>query len=812
RAFSEMDVREHWRCFSGDMSVNEVFASDFSNWETRELNAKGNIAWDKGKKVLWLAQKLIVPFYLQGYALEGLCLRLALVWWADSAQIYINGYLVGEGDLFDFSQRVLLTDSVIPGVEFTVALRLVSPGHDNGALVSSKCVYEAVGNNIYPGFIANELAIVQRYCEAFAPDELDVIAGLVKEVAEVINLLGAVDAEEDKREEFNKSLSNLQSNLKSKIQNLKSKIQLVGHAHLDMAWLWRVSETWEAAKNTFASVLKLQEDFPELIFCHSTPALYAWVEENCPDLFAQIKKAVKNNLWEIIGAFWVEPELNIISGESIVRQLLYGQRYVKEKFGEFSTVAWLPDSFGFCWTLPQFMVSAGVEYFVTQKLIWNDTTKFPHGAFWWRSPDGSEIFSLMSAPIGEGIDPVKMVEYAIAWEKQTGLKNYLWLPGVGDHGGGPTRDMLEIARRWESSSVCPDFEFTTVEKYLREIKDEGWGDKGMGRQGDKKTIQNPKSKIQNWNDELYLEFHRGCYTTHGDQKLYNRRGENLLYEAELFASLATICCGVDYPKAEIEAAWKKLLFNQFHDILPGSSIAEVYEDAEPEWQQMQNIATQILQQSLKTLTSQINLPHPPKPDIPVVVFNSLNWQRSEVVSVLPRQTNNQQWQVYDNSGNQITSQIDADSNLLFLAKDIPAIGYCLYWLSPHQEPQENQSKTIALQFILDNEFLRVVVDQETGDLSSVFDKLNNREILSGNGNQLQAFKDEGQYWDAWNIDPNYAENILPPLKLKSIEWIEQGILQQRLRVVRQLGESEFIQDYILQVNSQILKIHTKVNW
>jgi alpha-mannosidase len=870
RAFSEMDVREHWRCFLGDMSVASVFLSDFSDWETRELNAKGHIAWEKGKKVLWLAQKLIVPPDLQGYPLEGLCLRLALVWWADSAQVYINGSLVGEGDLFDVSQRVLLTESVIPGVEFTVALRLVSPGHDNGALVGSKCVYEAVGNsnsNIDPGFVASELAIVQRYCEAFAPDELDVVAGLVKEVVEEINRRVAEGAEQEKkREEFNKSLANLQNHLKSIIHNPKetyplsksktkasvvkvqnsqetyplpketyplpkskikasvAKIFLVGHAHLDMAWLWRVSETWEAAKNTFASVLKLQEDFPELIFCHSTPALYAWVEENCPDLFAQIKKAVKNQLWEVVGAFWVEPELNIISGESIVRQLLYGQLYVKEKFGEFSTVAWLPDSFGFCWTLPQFMVSAGVEYFVTEKLIWNDTTDFPYGAFWWRSPDGSEIFSLMSAPIGQGIDPVKMVEYAIAWEKQTGLQNYLWLPGVGDHGGGPTRDMLEIARRWESSPLCPEFEFTTVENYLEEIKQEG-----IRRWGDKETIQNPmpnpQSPIPNpqspmpnsqfpiWNDELYLEFHRGCYTTHGDQKLYNRRGENLLYEAELFASLATICCGVDYPKAEIEAAWKKLLFNQFHDILPGSSIEEVYQDAEPEWQEMQNTATQILQQSLETLASQIDLPQPPKPDsLPVVVFNSLNWQRSEVVSVcLPPQTNNRQWQVYDTSGNQITSQIDADANLLFLAKDVPAIGYCLYWLSTAQESQ-NQSETIALQFILDNEFLRVVVDEETGDLSSVFDKLNNREILSGNGNQLQAFKDEGQYWDAWNIDPNYSEKKLPPLKLKSIEWVEQGILQQRLRVVRQLGESEFIQDYILQVNSQILKIHTKVNW
>ncbi|MDY6901655.1 MAG: hypothetical protein SWZ49_26785 [Cyanobacteriota bacterium] len=232
RAFSEMDVRENWRCFSGDMSVAEVFASDFSNWETRKLNAKGHVAWEKGKKVLWLAQKLVIPQDLQGYPLAGLCLRLALVWWADSAQIYINGSLVGQGDLFDFSQRVLLTESVNPGDEFTVALRLVSPGHDNGALVGSKCVYETFGNqenkknqenNLYPGFVASELAIVQRYCQAFAPDELDVVADLVKEVVEEINRRVAEDAEEEKRREkyifINKSLANLQNNLQSKIYN-----------------------------------------------------------------------------------------------------------------------------------------------------------------------------------------------------------------------------------------------------------------------------------------------------------------------------------------------------------------------------------------------------------------------------------------------------------------------------------------------------------------------------------------------------------------------------------------------------------------
>ncbi len=242
-----------------------------------------------------------------------------------------------------------------------------------------------------------------------------------------------------------------------------------------------MSETWNAAQQTFESALKLQADFPELIFCHSTPALYAWIEEHRPDLFAAIQEAVAAGSWEVVGGFWVEPELNLIAGESIVRQLLYGQRYMVAKFGKFSPVVWVPDTFGFCATLPQFFVNAGIEYFVTQKLRWNDTTKFDYDAFWWRSPDGSKVFSFMSAPIGESIDPVKMVDYALEWQSKTSITDALWLPGVGDHGGGPTRDMLEIAQRWQNSPIFPNFEFTTAEKYLHHIKDNSPPSTYLGR-------------------------------------------------------------------------------------------------------------------------------------------------------------------------------------------------------------------------------------------------------------------------------------------------------------------------------------------
>jgi alpha-mannosidase len=820
RSFCQVNISSTWQCLEADLSVADFNTSDFSNWSHAQLNSKEHIAWSGGQKVLWLVQKLVVPQDIQGYGLRGLSLRLSLVWWADFAQVYINGNLALEGDLFDCSPRVLLSSGVTPGEEFVVALRLVSPGHCDGALVKSLLIYESSDENSPdPGFVADELAVMQRYLESFESEKLAALAAVVAEIdwetfAQRVRRTYRQDAEDTEEDKggFENSLFALRGKL-LEVNHLcssamgcgsNSKISLLGHAHLDLAWLWRVSETWKAAQSTFESVLKLQDEFPELIFCHSSPVLYAWVEENRPDLFVAIQEAVKTGRWEVVGGFWVEPELNLIAGESIVRQLLYGQRYVLEKFGKLSTVVWVPDSFGFCATLPQFFANAGIEYFVTQKLRWNDTTQFNYGAFWWRSPDGSEVFSFMSALIGEGINPVKMASYACEWHTQTALAEALWLPGVGDHGGGPTRDMLETARRWQKSPVFPQLEFTTAENYLQQIK--------LSRQNDKKI--SPSSPFPTWNDELYLQFHRGCYTTHGDQKRWNRRCEGFLYQAELFAALATIGCEVRYPKAELEAAWKKVLFNQFHDILPGSSITEVYVDALPTWLEAEKVGYEILHHSLNAIASQINLPNPPQPNsLPVFVFNSLNWQRSEVVSVtLPSPaTANQEWQIYDSCGQKQPSQLTEASTLLFLANDIPPVGYRVFWLHPSSSPS-SPSSLPAKDWVLENEFLRVVVHHETGDLSSIFDKTYQREVLSGAGNQLQAFQDSGQYWDAWNIDPNYAQHPLPPTQLKSIEWLETGSVQNRVRVVRQLGESEFTQDYILPTHSPILKIATTVNW
>ncbi len=813
---------------------------------------------------MWLGQRFVVPQDLQGYPLAGLSLRLLLTWWAQSAQIFVNGQLVQEGDLFDSSARVLLSSSVVSGEEITVALRLVSPGHDIGALMRSQTVYEAAtDDHIDPGFVADELDVLQRYQQAFAPEQLDVLVAAVAKIDWEALSNG---------QRFEQSLSTLRQNLNSlggqqqpiSLPNHRC-IHMLGHAHLDLAWLWTVSETWKVAQRTFESVLALQQEFPDLTYCHSTPALYAWIEQHRPDLFAAIKQQVATGRWEIVGGMWVEPELNLIDGESIVRQVLYAQRYVQDKFGELTQVAWVPDSFGFCWQLPQILKQGGVEYFVTQKLHWNDTTKFPYGVFWWRSPDGTQILSLISPPNTEGVmdtNPLKMASYAIDWETQTNLAEVFWLPGVGDHGGGPTRDMLEVARRWQKSPFFPRLEFTTAHAYLQSLRSEGeqgreeeflnsWS--RMGQETSPFDIQEgqPFSKFPStskraspphplipspphpltypvWNDELYLEFHRGCYTTHADQKRWNRRCEGLLYQAELFASLATLTTGTVYPKVQLEQAWKKVLFNQFHDILPGTSIPEVFVEANLAWQEVEQVGLEILKESLNAIASQITLPSPPYSDAqPIIVFNPLNWQRSELVAVsLPTAATSQvvamsgvsaSWEIYDLSGEKIPSQLSESSTLLFLAKDIPSVGYRVFWLWRAQGAGGNsQSWNLSPQssedWVLENEVLRVVVDPDTGDLSRVFDKIHQRDVLSGLGNQLQAFQDQGQYWDAWNIDPNYAQYPLPPTQLQSIQWIETGVLRSRLRVVRQLGQSQFIQDYVLSTGSPILKIVTTVDW
>jgi alpha-mannosidase len=803
RQLSQSNILTDWRmCSEGGSRTGDI-----AGWDEAIPNDKGYVSWERGRKEIWLGQQLAMPTQLHGYPLVGLSCRLALTWWAEIAQVFIDGVLVQEGDLFDHSPRILLTPRLVPGTSVDVRLRLVSPGHDLGALMRSKLVFESADTtNPEPGWLADELMVVVKQVASFNPERLGEIEGVIESID--------YDLLKQNSNIFTQHLLDIKQQVKyiaskdpqSTIHNPQSTIQLLGHAHLDMAWLWEVAETWEVAERTFSSAINLQQLFPKLTFCHSTPALYEWIEINKPDLFDRICQQIKAGTWEVVGGMWIEPDLNLISGESIARQIIYGQRYNIAKFGTYTKVAWLPDTFGFCWQLPQLLLQGKLDYFVTQKFQWNDTTKFPHQLFWWEAPDGSRVLSLMSSEIGEGIDPLKMIDYACHWQTNTGIDESLWLFGVGDHGGGPTRDMLELADRWSHSDVFPDLEFTTAVKYL-----------------DKLASRKDSQSLPVWKDELYLEFHRGCFTTHADQKRSNRQCEDLLYQAELWSSLACIIDDRVYPvelKLQLETAWKQTLFNQFHDIIPGTAIEPVYVTANEAWENVERVTTQIIGDALNQIGDRIFLNPPLYGDWPIVIFNPSNWQRTELIS-LPINYIGAEWAVFDSEGRLISCQL-SDGKLLFLAADLPSIGYRTFWLSVffvlgrlrYDESDSELNSLDADNFTLENQFVLVKIDVNTGDIARIWDKLDRREVLQDEigGNHLEAFQDAGQYWDAWNIDPEYARKILAPSQLKSIEWRKRGNLRQCVRVVRELAGCDFQQDYILDAHSPILRIKTSVDW
>jgi len=550
---------------------------------------------------------------------------------------------------------------------------------------------------------------------------------------------------------------------------------LDANAHIDAAWLWRERETVQVCRNTFASVMNMFDARPEFTYTQSSAAYYDWIEHTDPALFAKIQAKAKEGRWEVIGGMWVEPDCNLPSGDSWARHLLYAKRYFRSKLGVDVTIGWNPDSFGYNGNMPQLYRNAGIDAFITQKIGWNADNVFPHRVFWWEAADGSRILTYFPFDyVNEVDDPFRLVDWMRQFEAGTGLSKLLILFGVGDHGGGPSLEMLKRADRLATLDVYPKIEYGTVGKYLAWLRSQDL------------------AKVPVWKNELYLEYHQGTYTTQARMKEQNRRSEVLLTNAEKFETLSTLS-GAVYDGGALEEAWRNVLFNQFHDLLPGSGIREIYLDAAERYRAANDIGGHELNRSLQALAGAVDTSK--AVGTPVVVFNPLAWERTDMVRVQLPGDGGGDWAVFDAKGNEVPSQLAARGrfarDILFMADGIPSLGYASYDLRP-QAPAVARGSLSAANDRIENRFFRIAVDPATGWIVSLVDKRTGREVLTGPGNRLQLLEDTPSAWDAWNIGLTGTEY---PSAFRKAEVAESGPVRAVLRLTRDYLKPGVKKDY-----------------
>jgi alpha-mannosidase len=797
-----------WRVY-GDVAHPEDQNLDDTRWETMKVEGK----WPSGTRVLrrWIE----VPEKVDGYAIRGSRLTLDLYLTSPGRVLiteFCNGAMVFHGD--DDQQQLLpLTENAQPGQRFLIAVRADAEEKET-EIFRSRLVIEPPATRPDPGLIRDEILAARLMIDAYevGRSERDAELGAAVQAIE----LSALDRGDQAA--FDESLRNAQMKLQGLNPWLKGfTIRAVGNSHIDMAWLWPWTETVEVVRNTFRSALDLMREYPDFKFTMSSARTYEWMEEKYPDMFREIEQRVKEGRWEVIGGMWVEPDLNMPAGESLTRQILVGKRYFQKKFGVDIKIGWNPDSFGYNWQLPQIYKKSGIDYFVTQKLLWaHEFTTFPYKLFWWEAPDGSRLLTYFPHDYGSPIEAEGLAKDLSVWapsiygQQGSGTPEMMHLYGVGDHGGGPTRTMLDSAARLMSpNTVFPKLQFSTAAAFFDDLN---------------KNL--PNMRVPTWKDELYFQYHRGVFTTQSDTKQRIRRSEETLLNAEKFSSLAFLY-GCPYSQEEINRAWKRLLFDHFHDIMPGSGIAVNYLDAKRNLEDVRRAGNEIIDGSLHEIAVRVNTQGQ---GVPVLVFNSLSWPRSEVIEVgvqLPAQA--RQIQVVDSAGKPAESQllsIDKETHrahFLLLSKT-PALGYNTYFVRAATAALPNHTIVKATADSLENEFIRLKIDPQSGCMTSLFDKRSQIEALAPSetdsggpkdsvcGNLLQTFVDKPKEWDAWNIDADFEKQHWDLDKADEVELLESGPLRAVIRIKRHFQNSTFVQDITVCAGVPRVDVKMQANW
>lgn len=549
----------------------------------------------------------------------------------------------------------------------------------------------------------------------------------------------------------------------------------VGHAHIDTGWLWRIEETYGKTARTWASQLGLIKRYPGYVFGASMAEHYQMMKDRYPEIYARVKEEIRTRRWEIQGAMWVEADCNLTSGESLVRQFLMGKNFFMDEFGMDVTNCWIPDVFGYSGAMPQIMKKSGVDFFLTQKLSWSKINPFPHQTFHWVGIDGSSVITHF-LPENSYNSTLHTKQCAIGertfYEKDV-LDEYLIAFGIGDGGGGPSEEYIERGMRLYDLEGSPKVRFGRVDEFFRRLS---------------KKAKN----LAEWKGELYLEVHRGTLTTQAKMKKCNRKLESALRQAEALLSQFSL---KNYPRSEIQAIWKSLLLHQFHDILPGSSIHAVYEDAEKTFARNFGILENLV-------TSAVNK-HMRKRKNVLSVFNALSYPCEVLVGF---RTDEKYKSIRTAEGELIPLQREFDHSVARLKLD--ASGWTVFKVEEGVSPSVVRGKDL----VLENELIRYVFDSK-GHLVSAYDKEKSKEIIpkGGKANLLSLYVDRPHDFDAWDIDHYYAKDLVADLDGEFLGSFG-GPVRSALMFTFNFSESVMSQTVHLESRSKRLDFHTSIRW
>ena len=591
----------------------------------------------------------------------------------------------------------------------------------------------------------------------------------------IINSLNkAVIAFKDDKKDAGSSRNILSAELNKRASSSELKVAAVGHAHIDTGWLWPVKETIRKCARTFTTQLDLIERYPDYVFGASMPQHYQFMKDFYPSIFKRIKAAVKKGQWELQGGMWVEADCNLISGESMVRQLLYGKIFFKKEFGVDVDNLWLPDVFGYSAALPQILKQAEINYFLTQKISWNQFNDFPFQTFNWRGIDGTEILTHFPPEnsYNSELDTNFLMPAQKTFKEKDKLNEFMSLFGVGNGGGGPKPENIELGKRLKNLEGAPKVSFDHAKNFFR-------------------RLNRKKNQLETWVGELYLELHRGTLTTHGLVKKQNRKLENKLKAVEFLWSNCDLRI---YPQNELDEAWKKLMINQFHDIIPGSSINLVYKNTHKEYEDIHKTCDMLLNKSASILFK--------KDKNSFTIVNSLSYHFKGVVKI-----------PYKYKGYQIIS----DDKISLATQEINKDLVCFVDLAPFSfktfsKGQKEKSKTVNhSSLVLENNYVKYEFHKD-GTLKSAYDKKLKLNFLKSNGNVLSLYEDRPLNWDAWDIDFYYKDSLLETSIVSKIEKVKVGVVNSSLNISYTIGNSTIKQHISLSNHSKRLDFNTSVDW